>query len=617
MNLLAPAALWLALSLPLVVLLYLLKRRRAVRLVSSTLLWQRFLAESQANSPFQKFRNHALMWLQLLLLALAILALARPYLGGNVGSSRLRVLVLDGSASMQSTDASPSRFERAKAEARTWIDGLRDQEQAMILLAGATTQVRQSPTRDKLALRRALEACNASDGSTRLIEALQTASSFTFEKRGEETATTGEIHLFSDGAAPDLSALGNKNLPLVFHRIGGPGRNIGIISLDVRADPVAPQRRALLAGILNAHTQSQRVQVELLFDNRIIETKAIELPPTNNVPLLFLAQQTEDGVFTLRIQDADDLKVDNQASVHSTLPRPISILLITHGNRFLEKGLKACPQARVSVADQVPDGATDYDIVVLDQILPKVWPKASVLAIGVHPPHWFEATTVEKNPAIVDWNQSHPILRHVNLDTVDLAESQLVNPPPWAIQLVQSQKKALMIAGERDLRRVIWMGFDPLQSNWPLRVSFPIFLANAVEWLNPVSVRSAGQRLRVGEPIRQTWSNPILEAKLTRPDGQSILVPTQQEGRELFYGNTDRSGLYTVLAGTNRTVFCVNLLDAAETSIAAQDRLSLGRSTEGEGASLKKAPQELWRWLAGLALIVLLLEWGYYHHRTA
>jgi len=34
-----------------------------------------------------------------------------------------------------------------------------------------------------------------------------------------------------------------------------------------------------------------------------------------------------------------------------------------------------------------------------------------------------------------------------------------------------------MVAGELEQRRVVWIGFDTLQSTWPLRISFPIFIA--------------------------------------------------------------------------------------------------------------------------------------------
>src|SRR5881409_3724679 len=117
MHFLAPFALLFGLTIPVVIVFYLLKRKRVVKLVSSTLLWQKFLAETQASAPFQRLRHNWLLILQLLMLALVIFALARPYFAGQSRASRLRVVILDASASMQSTDEKPSRCEHARAEA--------------------------------------------------------------------------------------------------------------------------------------------------------------------------------------------------------------------------------------------------------------------------------------------------------------------------------------------------------------------------------------------------------------------------------------------------------------------------------------------------------------------
>src|SRR5512141_111323 len=113
MNFVAATGFAVVAAWPVVVLFYLLKRKRTVKLVPSTLLWQKFLAETQASAPFQRLRHNWLLILQVLLLLLAVLALARPYLSGNVVGGRLQVVILDASASMQSTDEPPSRFERA------------------------------------------------------------------------------------------------------------------------------------------------------------------------------------------------------------------------------------------------------------------------------------------------------------------------------------------------------------------------------------------------------------------------------------------------------------------------------------------------------------------------
>src|SRR5215470_3407695 len=193
MNFLAPAAFVFAATIPVVVLFYLLKRKRVVKLVSSTLLWQKFLSETQASAPFQKLRKNWLLILQIIMLIFAVLALSRPYFATKARPSQLRVVILDTSASMQATDESPSRFEKARAEAVKWVDSLAGSDQMVVLQAGANTEVKQSATTEKAALRRALEACICSDGPTRLGPALRMAESLVRDQRN------AEIHLFSDG----------------------------------------------------------------------------------------------------------------------------------------------------------------------------------------------------------------------------------------------------------------------------------------------------------------------------------------------------------------------------------------------------------------------------------
>ena len=255
MSFLAPTAFAFAAAIPVVIVFYLLKRKRVVRLVSSTLLWQKFLAETQASAPFQRLRHNWLLILQLLMLALVILALARPYFAGPSRSGRLRVLILDASASMQSTDEKPSRFETARAEALQWVDGLRDADQMVILQAAAGTEVKQSATSDKTALRRALQSCVPTDSPTRLLEAFKLAETLVKDR------SDAEIHLFSDGALPNLGEFENKNLPLIYHRVGQGCDNAGIISLEVRANPDNLAQRAIFVSVGNFSTNARRTDL--------------------------------------------------------------------------------------------------------------------------------------------------------------------------------------------------------------------------------------------------------------------------------------------------------------------------------------------------------------------
>ena len=101
---LAPAGLWfLGLLVP-VILLYILKLRRTEIVIPSTLLWLKSLQDLTANAPFQRLRSNILLFLQLLILALAAFALARPFLESSAVSGSNIALVVDRSASMQTRE---------------------------------------------------------------------------------------------------------------------------------------------------------------------------------------------------------------------------------------------------------------------------------------------------------------------------------------------------------------------------------------------------------------------------------------------------------------------------------------------------------------------------------
>lgn len=626
MNFLNAAALGFAAAIPVVVLFYLLKRKRVVRLVSSTLLWQKFLAETQASAPFQRLRHNWLLILQILLLALAVLALARPFFSGLAAPTRLLVVVLDASASMQATDEKPSRFEKARAQALQLVDSMHGEERMMVLLAGARTEVKQSPTTDKAALRRALQACQVTDSSTHLNDALKTAAAFTFEKKsrpdtgnGKEVVTeetSGEIHLFSDGAAPSLEEFETKALPLVYHRLGERCSNLGFVSLEVRANPDNAAQRAIFTSIRNPGPAELAGEVELRFEDQSLEIKPVSVPASNTLPLVFFAAQPRDGVFTVRLNTPDDLAADNQASVVSLLPQTLHVLLVTRGNRFLEKSLRAAGHVQLEVVSSLSEPAANYDVVVLDDITPLVWLTVNTLAIHIVNTNWFGTVSRQEAPAIVDWKTGHPLLRFVSFDTVAVSETLAVSAPTWGQAIVESPQTPLIVAGEVNQRRLIWIGFDTLQSTWPLRVSFPIFIANAVEWLNPASASGAQLTVHVGEALRHRFVQPEPSARVTRPDGTVQALTLEPNTREVAYGDTARQGVYHLQAGTNAVAFCVNLLDPAETAIAPRSELPMGKAGSVAATTLKRASKELWRWLLGAALLVLLFEWWFYHKRT-
>ena len=606
MNFLNPEALAFAVSLPILVVFYLLKRRRVAQLVSSTIIWKRFLNETQANSPFQKLRHNWLLIIQLILLTLAVFALIRPYFSGKSESGRFVVVILDVSASMQATDVSLNRFEQAKDEVSKMIDGMYDNDEMILILSGGSTEVRQSPTSVKSVLRKALDQAKVTDSPTRLLDAIKLSQNLTRNR------SKVEVHLFSDGVSSDLDAFELQDLNLVYHRLGEGGDNLGIVSLEVRSNLEQSDQQSVFATIGNFSTNAMSSEVAFFFNDQMIGNRRLTVGPTNTASLVFSANQSTNGVFRVRLKKDDVLEVDNVGSVMGITRRNVEVLLITTGNVFLEKAIRSIADVNLIVKSSLTDSTPNVDVVVLDSIRPSIWPSGNVMAINTQSTNWFQPSGLLEGPPIVYWKSAHPILRYVNFDNVKVAQAVNSELPTWMSPIVESPSASLIAVGQHDGQRAVWVGFNPLDSTWPLRVSFPIFIANAIDWLNPKIVTN----LRAGEPFSMRMSDKDSTVLVTLPDGEIVEAPTINNG-ELIFADTFQQGVYNAKTGTNEISFCVNLLDAVESAIESKDILKLGQYGRLEATVQLDSDKELWRWFAIICLLLLMFEWWFYHRRTA
>ena len=606
MNFLNPEALAFAVTLPIVIIFYLLKRRRVAHLVSSTIIWKRFLNETQANSPFQKLRHNWLLIIQLIFLSLAIFALIRPYFSSKIESGRFVVVILDVSASMQATDVSLNRFELAKSEVSKMIDGMYDNDQMVLILSGGNTEVRQSPTSVKAILKKALDQVKVTDSPTRLLEAIKLSQNLSRNR------PKVEVHLFSDGVSSDLDAFELQDLNLEYHRLGKGGGNLGITSLEVRSNPEQLGQQSVFATIGNFSTNTMSSEVSLFFDDQMIGNRRLTVRPTNTASLVFSSNQRTNGVFRMKLKNDDFLQVDNIGSVMGLTRRNVEVLLITKGNVFLEKALRSIDDVNLIVKSSLTDSTPNVDVVVLDSIRPTVWPSGNVMAINTQSTNWFQPSGLLESPPIVDWKSAHPILRFVNFDNVQVAQSLNSELPTWMNPIVETQSVPLIAVGENDANRCVWVGFNPLDSTWPLRVSFPIFIANAIDWLDPKIVTN----LSAGEPFSMRMAEKGSAVIVTLPDGEIVETSTMGNG-EFVFADTFQQGVYHAKYGTNEISFCVNLLDAAESAIESRDVLKLGKYGRVEATLQLDADKELWRWFAIICLLLLVFEWWFYHRRTA
>jgi hypothetical protein len=110
MNLVNPLALALfALAVP-IALLYLIRHRPRELPVATDQFWEQVFAEQSYRMAWRRLRDVASLLVQLILLALLVMALAEPIWNSAASEARRVVIVVDRSASMSASDSSPTRL---------------------------------------------------------------------------------------------------------------------------------------------------------------------------------------------------------------------------------------------------------------------------------------------------------------------------------------------------------------------------------------------------------------------------------------------------------------------------------------------------------------------------
>ena len=178
--------------------LYILKLRRRPVPVPFSRIWQRILRDQEATSLFSQLKRIFSLLLQLLLLALLVLALGDPR-GFVSTSSRNVVVLVDASASMKAVDVATAldprrtRMDDARDEVRKIIRGLGGADRMLLAEMDAAVTPLSTMTSEVADL----------DAATGLLKATDTRADFARSLRFATDVLRGlaspEIVVVSDG----------------------------------------------------------------------------------------------------------------------------------------------------------------------------------------------------------------------------------------------------------------------------------------------------------------------------------------------------------------------------------------------------------------------------------
>ena len=155
----------LLLAVPVVIIFYLLKPRGKDHRISSILLWEKMFKNQQAKTFLEKFIHNILMYLQILIILLLVLALMSPYIHRPGTGRGNMILVLDTSGSMQhDTGEGRTRLEEAVERARNLVASSEGTAFSIVASDCMGAELLAVGVRDRQSLYSVLDRVECSDG---------------------------------------------------------------------------------------------------------------------------------------------------------------------------------------------------------------------------------------------------------------------------------------------------------------------------------------------------------------------------------------------------------------------------------------------------------------------
>jgi hypothetical protein len=600
--------LWILLAIPILIIIHTLKPKPRPVDVTNLFLWTQVIKERSRNLSFERLKRNLPLLLQILLVVLAAMSLAKPtwtYLTAQKGNM---VLVIDTSASMKTRSESGTRFDLARKKALDLIEE-RDQDQKILIVAaGKKPVVTSGYIKNSSHAQDVVKKLQPTDAAVNLEPAIYFALSFV------DPVKKDLLYLISDGAARNFSTL-IKNHPRIRPIIiSGGEHNIGITKFEFRQLFDHSDQYEFMLEIKNFDPSPLECPIRLSIDGVGLFERVIDFAAQERKMLIIPYSGLINGIARAMLNIDDDFAVDNQAYLSLSAAKDIWVLLVSKGNDFLEKLLAAYPNFRVnSVKEIIPSSwheqTARHDIVIVDRMNFPQTDKGNFLLIDAYSPSLPVAKTGQiRRPEILDWDRNSPLMANVNLSGLILEEGAKLQTDNQLEPVIASTGTGLMYLFEKTALRIVLLGFDISKSDLPLKVAYPVMMSNIFNWLNPHKLEFSIFQIKAGESF-DIYLKPQTDILYTRAPNEKW-EKHQVKMNPFEYQNTGTVGIYTIAENSKERYFTVNLADESESDIASMSLTDTPDQSEISPISEKiMTDQPIWMLFILISCAVLIIEW--------
>ncbi len=560
MTFIYPLGLLGLIGVPIVILIYILKNKFNEQTVPSTYLWTLSEKFFKRRNPLSGLTGIINLILQILMITLVSLAIARPvFVIPNSASEYC--FILDCSGSMNMTTDGKVRFDSAKDEISEIINSsVGGSQYTLVAVSGVTNTVYERVKDKKIALDM-LNGVECTDGKAPATDALAIAQKYFDENDSLVTYLFTDKNYSTHNGVKivNVSSQNDENYSVNDVKSTFIGNN-----LSVTANVTSYKNDATLT-----------VEFYVNGAESPSDTKEVAVKASEPSEVAFSYETASYTSFKIAITNKDALSADNEFISYNQQSKSIyDILIVSQTPFFFEAAFDVLTDSKVDViSPEDYKEQSGYGLYVFHSYTPKTLPDAAVWLVN-------STKSVEESgfgirgigeleePAEIVKSESTASAARALLEGVDGKDIFISEYVKYSgmytkfTTLFTYDSNPLIFAGANALgNREVVIGFDVHKANISLTSDFVALLGNLLYYSCPDVLDKTGYD--AGEDVNINISSNATSVKGISPDGEEIYVDASSDVGVL---HLDKVGTYTVRVTTPDAVEEYKLYSSAPAS---------------------------------------------------
>ncbi len=473
-------------AVPALIALYMLKLNRRNKKIPSVHFIKDLISDNKGSSLFKKLTSNMLLFLEVLFLAILTLALMNPGRPGQSFLNKKMILLIDNSITMSSREADGSlRLESAIDMAVETIYRNPNSTIAAIEFSSIPKLLFDSETSREEAARqiRAVSPTHLScdyKSAIALAEGLSSEGSFP------------ELHIFSDFCTWNggRAALNDK-IGVVFHPIGALGRNIGVSALEISEEAEGGSTSYdIFLTVKNYCDYEVSIPCSVFIDGSRASSSVLTIAAGAAESKIIKKYGAMPAAVSAEIITNDILAADDKRVWASSGRKSFRALVMSEKPYFYSAALEAAGGVIVEALEaNIPKAIyreREYDLAVIDDsaealLLNKYRCRNFIV---IDPPEGFMG--VNYGPEETGGTVRTPEFPFAYLRLMDLSDlyvhkmKKAVLNRNFSNTVYSASACPLFSTVFNENLKAFTVFFDPRSSNFPLKISFPIFFNNVI-----------------------------------------------------------------------------------------------------------------------------------------